>query len=325
MLRGQNAIKYKYLNSFIDTLTMSKIRYLVLYSKESNVLSLNGSLYDDVRNIYGEDLPLLGTDANHLDNLVDEEDIEYYKSKIYEALFKHSNVNKIIDDFNAFYEGKNLVSRFIHKFSIRESHLEENARLIYWLWGYIQKENKKIIHSSPQLLDKYNDIISHLSNIDYSPGHAVVEIENIYLMYKNNLDTKNEVTKFLNKEKCDINFLKLKSDFVLNKLFELDLEQTSDILRIFSKEIHSNYYVCVAMFDLIQDVFLRENLIYRLSRKWSDKKHREKMKEKNIIKKQISINKKTSNKLSKIEEYYRCNSSEAIARTIEKEYDQLFK
>ncbi len=48
------------------------------------------------------------------------------------------------------------------------------------------------------------------------------------------------------------------------------------------------------------------------------------MKEKNIIKKQISLNKETSEKLLKIEDKYRCNSSETIARLIENEYHHLF-
>ncbi|MGU3812848.1 hypothetical protein [Vibrio diabolicus] len=324
MLRGKEKIKAKHINSFIDTLNISKIRYFALYSKENNFVNLNEKIYDVFCEIYDEDSSLPDTDGDILDNIADEQNIEYYKSKIFDLLFKSSKSNKIIDDFNAFYDNQNLVSRFIHKFSIQESNLEDKARLIYWLWGHIKKENKKLAHTSPQLVDKYNDILNHLAKIDYSPVFATEKTENIYLMYKNNLNTKNEATKFLNKERKDKTFLELKSDFVLNELFKIKLEQTSEVLNIFSKETNNSYYVCVAIFDLIQDNFLRENLLYRLSRKWSDKKHREKMKAKNIIKKQISLNKDISEKLLKIEEKYRCNSSETIARLIESEYYHLF-
>lgn len=326
MLRGIEKIKAEHISSFIDTLNISKIRYFVLYSKESNALNLNGGVYNTVREILGEDSYLpVDTDGSKLDNLLDEKNIRDYKSKIFDALLESSNFRKIINDFNAFHEDQKLITKFIHKFSIKEYHLEDKARLIYWLWGHIQKENQKLVHSSPKLLDKYNDIINYLSNIDHSPGFAKKEIEKIYLMYKNNLNTKTEVTKFLNKEKKDGDFLALKSDFFLNELLKIKLEQTSDILSIFSKEIDNSYYVCVAIFDLIQDNFLRENLLYRLSRKWSDKKHRDKMKKKNIIKKQISLNKEISEKLLKIEDKYRCNSSEMISKLIENEYISSFK
>ncbi|WP_348224474.1 hypothetical protein [Vibrio parahaemolyticus] len=325
MLRGTESIRAEHISSFIDTLNISKIRYFVLYSKESNALNLNGGVYNAIREILGEDPSLLlDTDGSKLGNLYDEGNIKDYKSKIFDALFESSNFRKIIDDFNAFYENQKLVSRFIHKFSINKSHLENEARLIYWLWGHIKKENQEFVHSSPTLLDKYNDIINHLSVIDHSPGFAAKEVEKIYLMYKNNLNTKTEATKFLNKERKNTEFLELKSNFVLNELFKMKLEQTSDILHIFSNEISNSYYVCMAIFDLIHDDFLRENLIYRLSRKWSDKKHREKMKERKIIKKQISLNKEISEKLLKIEEKFRCNSSETIAKLIENEYHHLF-
>ncbi|MCR9570927.1 hypothetical protein NB524_11290 [Vibrio alginolyticus] len=325
MLRGTEKIKAEHINSFIETLDISKIRYFILYSKQSNTLNLNGGAYNAVREILGEDSHLpADTDGSKLDNLLDEENIRDYKSKIFDALFESSNFSRIIDDFNAFYENQKLSSRFIHKFSIKKSHLEEEARLIYWLWGYIKKEKQEFVHASPTLLDKYKDIISYLSVIDHSPGFAINELEKIYLMYKNNLNEKTEAIKFLNKERKNNEFLELKSDFVLNEIFKMELEQISDILHVFSKEINNSYYVCIAIFDLMHDNFLRENLIYRLSRKWSDKKHREKMKEKNIIKKQISLNKETSEKLLKIEDKYRCNSSETIARLIENEYHHLF-
>ncbi|WP_273992956.1 hypothetical protein [Vibrio parahaemolyticus] len=325
MLRGTEKIKAEYINSFIDTLNISKIRYFILYSKESNVLNLNGGVYDAVREILGEDSYLpVDTDGCKLDNLLDEENIRDYKSKILDALFESSNFSKIIDDFNAFYENQKLSSRFIHKFSIKKSHLEDEARLIYWFWGHIKKEKQEFVHASPTILEKYKDIISYLSVIDHSPGFSIKEVEKIYLMYKNNLNKKTEAIKFLNKERKNNEFLELKSNFVLNELFKMELEQISDILHAFSNEINNSYYVCIAIFDLMHDNFLRENLIYRLSRKWSDKKHREKMKEKNIIKKQISLNKETSEKLLKIEDKYRCNSSETIARLIENEYHHLF-
>lgn len=312
------------LNSFIDTLTISRIRYLVLYLEEINVLGLSGRISDIVREICENDLPLPDTDGDYLDNIAEEQNIEDYKSEIFDILINHSNFNKIISDFKIFYKERNLVSIFIHKFSIKETHLEDNARLIYWLWGHIQKGKQKLRPSSPQLLDKYNDIINHLLSIDYSPNFAKKEVEDIYIMHKENLNQKNEEKKFLNKENISSNYLELKSDFVLYELFKMELEQTSDILDIFSKEINNSYYSCIAIFDLIEDKFLRENLIFKLSRRWSDRKHREKMKKKNIFKKQISLNKETLKKLSKIEEHYRCNSSEAIAKFIDNEYDKLF-
>ncbi|MDF4745285.1 hypothetical protein P3545_20340 [Vibrio parahaemolyticus] len=325
MLRGTEKIKAEHIRSFIETLNISKIRYFIFYSKENNCLNINGGVYNTIREILGEEQSLLlDTDGSKLDNLYDEGNINYYKSKIFDALFESSNFRKIIDDFNAFYENQKLSSRFIHKFSINKSHLEDESRLIYWLWGYIKKEKQEFIHTSPTLLDKYNDIIGYLSVIDHSPGFAIKEVDKIYLMYKNNLNEKTEAIKFLNKERKNNEFLELKSDFVLNELFKMELGQISDILQVFSNEINNSYYVCIAIFDLIHDNFLRENLIYRLSRKWSDKKHREKMKEKNIIKKQISLNKETSEKLLKIEDKYRCNSSETIARLIENEYHHLF-
>ncbi|EGR2744659.1 hypothetical protein DMW33_26330, partial [Vibrio parahaemolyticus] len=82
MLRGTEKIKAEHINSFIETLDISKIRYFILYSKQSNALNLNGGAYNAVREILGEDSHLpADTDGSKLDNLLDEENIRDYKSK----------------------------------------------------------------------------------------------------------------------------------------------------------------------------------------------------------------------------------------------------
>ncbi|MGY6449915.1 hypothetical protein [Vibrio parahaemolyticus] len=324
--------EHEHLRSFTDNLTMSKIEYLTLFLKKHNLRIRNRkNILDEIDNNILDNIETDTIESLEFDNLFEEHNILNNKIEDIYDLLKVDDNYKLIEPFQKFHDENKLSSQFNHKFSINIKNLESSQRLIYWYWGYIQIKSRKFRHSSPNLSDKYNDIIKYLNKTDKSPRRAKLKIEKIYSDYQRISKENFEMSNFLSKSKINkisknTNELEYKSKFIFNEINKSKRDDIEHINNIFTYTVNDNYYsICIAIFDLIDNQYLRENLINKFSRKWSDHKHREKMKEKNITKKQISLNNETSTKLSKIEDHYICNSSDTITRLINQEYDRLFK
>ncbi|EKZ8663269.1 TPA: hypothetical protein NJ203_004201 [Vibrio parahaemolyticus] len=262
----------------------------------------------------------------HTKNFIDL-DIEK-KNALVRKAFKglEKNDTKILkDELIKEYNENNLLEK------IRCNFDKKDSRKINWLWGFIiynrrdiernYLEGSKTDTSVFEILavdkeSKYNQVINYIDKLNILP-HNSIYFYNDLIKEWNFISKDNSLKKFLERDQERLN----EKSIELIKFMDKNLGLYPEI-RIFQDiENTAPYETCLAVYDLINDEIIKENLLLKFSKSWSQYKYRTK----NSGKKQYTfiLPPDAKKKLDRIVDLSDKNIGDTLTDIIEKAYREL--
>ncbi|EGQ9522307.1 hypothetical protein F3W80_23970 [Vibrio parahaemolyticus] len=262
----------------------------------------------------------------HTKNFIDL-DIEK-KNALVRKAFKglEKNDTKILkDELIKEYNENDLLEK------IRCNFDKKDSRKINWLWGFIiynrrdiernYLEGSKTDTSVFEILavdkeSKYNQVINYIDKLNILP-HNSIYFYNDLIKEWNFISKDNSLKKFLERDQERLN----EKSIELIKFMDKNLGLYPEI-RIFQDiENTAPYETCLAVYDLINDEIIKENLLLKFSKSWSQYKYRTK----NSGKKQYTfiLPPDAKKKLDRIVDLSDKNIGDTLTDIIEKAYREL--
>ncbi|ENO2187205.1 hypothetical protein ACBA38_004266 [Vibrio alginolyticus] len=262
----------------------------------------------------------------HTKNFIDL-DIEK-KNALVRKAFKglEKNDAKILkDELIKEYNENDLLEKIKCNFDKKDS------RKINWLWGfiiyncrYIEKEFLDDAKSETSVFEtlavdketKYNQVINYIDKLNITP-HNSVNFYNELIKEWNFISKDDSLNKFLERDQDRLNEKSIELVKFISKSHRLYPE-----IRVFKNIENTHPYdTCLAVYDLINDEIIKENLLLKFSKAWSQYKYRTK----NSGKKQYTfiLPPDTKKKLDRIVDLSDKNIGDTLTDIIEKAYREL--
>ncbi|EHD6031473.1 hypothetical protein RCQ56_004316 [Vibrio parahaemolyticus] len=214
---------------------------------------------------------------------------------------------------------------------IRCNFDKKDSRKINWLWGfiiyncrYIEKEFLDDAKSETSVFEtlavdketKYNQVINYIDKLNITP-HNSVNFYNDLIKEWNFISKDDSLNKFLERDQDRLNEKSIELVKFISKNHRLYPE-----IRVFKNIENTHPYdTCLAVYDLINDEIIKENLLLKFSKAWSQYKYRTK----NSGKKQYTfiLPPDTKKKLDRIVDLSDKNIGDTLTDIIEKAYREL--
>jgi hypothetical protein len=262
----------------------------------------------------------------HTKNFIDL-DIEK-KNALVRKAFKglEKNDAKILkDELIKEYNENDLLEK------IRCNFDKKDIRKINWLWGfiiynyrYIEKEFLDDAKSETSVFEtlavdketKYNQVINYIDKLNITP-HNSVNFYNDLIKEWNFISKDDSLNKFLERDQDRLNEKSIELVKFISKNHRFYPE-----IRVFKNIENTHPYdTCLAVYDLINDEIIKENLLLKFSKAWSQYKYRTK----NSGKKQYTfiLPPDTKKKLDRIVDLSDKNIGDTLTDIIEKAYREL--
>ncbi|MFH4608204.1 hypothetical protein [Vibrio alginolyticus] len=250
------------------------------------------------------------------------------KNNLIKKAFHELAVNdakQLANELNKEYKENDLLEIITRSFDKKDS------RKVNWLWGfisynfrYIEKEFLDNTKSNTSVFDalavdkesKYNQVINYIDKLNINP-HDSMNFYNDLIKEWNFIIKDNSLKNFLEKDQDRLNEKSIELVKFISKNHRLYPE-----IRVFKNIENTHPYdTCLAVYDLINDEIIKENLLLKFSKAWSQYKYRTK----NSGKKQYTfiLPPDTKKKLDRIVDLSDKNIGDTLTDIIEKAYREL--